>query len=56
MLKTIPKEVKEKILGNIPMNRFGSPEEIAEVVMFLCSKGAGYITGAVIDINGGFHT
>lgn len=37
----------------IPMNRFGSPEEVAEVVGFLASKGASYITGEVITISGG---
>src|SRR5690606_23567691 len=37
----------------IPVNRFGSPEEVAEVVGFLASKGASYITGEVITISGG---
>lgn len=37
----------------IPMNRFGRPEEVAEVVGFLASKGASYITGEVITISGG---
>ncbi len=37
----------------IPMNRFGTPEEVAEVVGFLASKGASYITGEVITISGG---
>lgn len=38
---------------SIPLGRFGEPEEIAEVVMFLCSESAAYITGANIDVNGG---
>ena len=37
----------------IPMNRFGKPEEVAEVVGFLASEKASYITGAVINVNGG---
>ena len=37
----------------IPMKRFGKPEEVAELVGFLCSDKAAYITGEVISINGG---
>lgn len=40
----------------IPANRFGTPEEVAECVAFLCSPLAGYITGNVISINGGLYT
>jgi len=40
----------------IPMNRFGTPEEVAETVGFLVSKGASYITGEVINVNGGLYT
>lgn len=40
----------------IPMKRFGTAEEVAETVAFLASKGASYITGEVININGGLHT
>ena len=40
----------------IPMGRFGKPEEVAEVVAFLASPQAGYITGNVISINGGLYT
>ena len=39
----------------IPMKRFGKPEEVAAAVSFLVSDDAGYITGNVININGGFH-
>jgi 3-oxoacyl-[acyl-carrier protein] reductase len=40
----------------IPMNRFGKPEEVAEIVGFLASEKASYITGAVINVNGGLYT
>lgn len=42
-------------LETLPLKRFGTPEEIGWPVAFLCSPGAGYITGAVLDINGGLH-
>jgi 3-oxoacyl-[acyl-carrier protein] reductase len=41
------------MLAQIPLNRFGGPEEVAAVVVFLASAAAGYITGEVIHINGG---
>lgn len=46
-------EVKEHILGQTPLGRFGEPEEVAEVVAFLCGEGAGYITGQTIAVDGG---
>ncbi|PSL47595.1 3-oxoacyl-[acyl-carrier protein] reductase [Chitinophaga niastensis] len=50
-------ELNEKELAaQVPMNRFGTPEEVAEAVAFFTSKAAGYITGEVLNINGGLHT
>lgn len=42
--------------NTIPAQRFGKPEEVAELVGFLASREAGYITGEVVSINGGLHT
>jgi len=53
MTESWPKEVRESFLKQIPLGRFGKPEEVAETVVFLVSNSAGYITGATIDINGG---
>jgi len=51
------KEIDEKQLKNsIPARRFGEPEEVAHVVSFLVSKKSGYITGEVININGGIYS
>lgn len=50
-------DLDEKELKKIiPLNRFGTPEEVAETVGFLASEGASYITGEVIKINGGLYT
>jgi len=53
MTKEIIEKNKEKITSPIALSRFGSPEEIANVVLFLCSDAASYITGEDIKINGG---
>lgn len=55
MLKSVPANIMEKILAQIPMGRLGRPEEIASAVAYLVSPEAGYITGQVIDVNGGLY-
>lgn len=47
---------EEQFQQIIPMKRFGEADEVAEVVAFLASKGSSYITGEVINVNGGLHT
>ena len=40
---------------NYPLGRLGQPEDIASMAVFLCTPGAGYTTGAIMDVNGGVH-
>jgi len=55
MAKQIPENVRQEFLKQIPMGRFAQPEEIAEVVAFLVSDRAAYITGQTIHVNGGWY-
>ena len=55
MTAALAPELKEKMLGAIPLRRFGSAEDIAEAVRFLASDEAAYITGHVLDVNGGLR-
>jgi acetoacetyl-CoA reductase len=56
MVKSVPQEILDsKILPQIPVGRLGQPEEIAALVLYLCSREAGFVTGANIAINGGQH-
>lgn len=52
MTKDLP---QDELKNLVPMKRFGKPEEVAELVGFLCSDAASYITGEVISINGGLY-
>lgn len=55
MTKALPDAVKTALLGQIPLNRLGQPEEIASAVAFLASPGAAYISGTTIHVNGGMY-
>jgi len=55
MTEKLPDKVKEAFLAQIPMGRIGEPEEVAETVYWLASGGATYITGQVIQVNGGLY-
>src|SRR5712691_1390012 len=53
MIQGIPDKVKEKLLAQIPLRRFGTAEEVARAVCYLVSADGDYITGAELSINGG---
>jgi NAD(P)-dependent dehydrogenase (short-subunit alcohol dehydrogenase family) len=53
MLEHVPEKLRERIMSQIPVGRFGRPDEIARVVHFLASDYSSFITGAVWDVNGG---
>ncbi|MCK4348934.1 MAG: 3-oxoacyl-[acyl-carrier-protein] reductase [Thermoplasmatales archaeon] len=55
MLETIPEKLMQKLLSQVPVRRLGKPEEVAKLVHFLASDDANYITGQVININGGLY-
>jgi NAD(P)-dependent dehydrogenase (short-subunit alcohol dehydrogenase family) len=53
MVKAIPDKIRDNLYANIPVSRFGEPEEIARVVHFLAADASSYITGQVWAVNGG---
>lgn len=55
MSQAIPQKDRELLIQQIPMERLGTPEDVAEAVLFLASGAADYITGQVLNVNGGMH-
>lgn len=55
MTKKLPDDQRDALKAQIPMQRLGESEEIAAVVAFLASEGAGYVTGETIHVNGGMY-
>lgn len=53
MTRVLSEEQKQQILSGIPSGRFGKPEDVAEAVCFFASEGAGYITGQILNVDGG---
>jgi 3-oxoacyl-[acyl-carrier protein] reductase len=55
MTRALPEQQREALLAQIPLGRLGSTEEVAEVVVFLASEAAAYVTGETIHVNGGMY-
>jgi 3-oxoacyl-[acyl-carrier protein] reductase len=55
MIVKLSQELKDNMLGHVPLKRIGRPEDVAAAVRFLASEEAGYITGHVLDVNGGLY-
>lgn len=55
MTQALPEAQREALLAEVPLNRLGQGEDIAQSVLFLASPGAGYITGETLNVNGGMY-
>lgn len=55
MTDKIPEEIKAEMMKSIPLQRLGSPSDIADAVEFLISEKSSYITGQILSVNGGFY-
>jgi len=55
LMLTLPPDVQQAILAQIPMGRLGDPQELFHAVSFLCDERAAYITGQVLSLNGGLY-
>ena len=55
MMKTVPNNILEAIINDIPVKRLGTPEEVARAIMFLIDEKSGFITGETLSINGGHY-
>ncbi len=53
MVSSIPENIQDRLLSQIPLRRFGKAEEVAQMVVFLCSLEGDYVTGAELEVNGG---
>lgn len=55
MMETIPAEIRETMIAQIPLGRWAQPEDVANTILWLCSDLASYVTGQTINVNGGWY-
>jgi 3-oxoacyl-[acyl-carrier protein] reductase len=55
MTRALPESITESLKSQIPIKRLGTPEDVAEAVFFLVSAASSYITGQVLNVNGGLY-
>jgi len=55
MTRNLPSEQRDRLLGQVPLGRFGDPQEVAYVCAFLAAPEAAYMTGQTLHVNGGLH-
>ena len=55
MTRALAPEQAKKLMENVPLGRLGRVEDVAQAVLYLCSPGAGYVTGTTLHVNGGMH-
>jgi 3-oxoacyl-[acyl-carrier protein] reductase len=55
MTDVLSQEIKDKMQSMIPLGRFGTDRDVAAAIVFLASDEASYITGQVLEVNGGMH-
>lgn len=55
MTRALPAEQRTAYQAQIPLGRFGSPEDVADMVLFLAGEGSGYVTGQILHVNGGMY-
>jgi len=55
MIQTVDNETRDNLISQIPSGRLGNPEELVECIVYLCSENSAYLTGQVIQLNGGLH-
>ena len=55
MVRAVPEHILAKIIETIPVGRLGTVEEVAHCVLFLVDEKAGFITGSILNVNGGMY-
>jgi len=55
MTRALTDEQKKALIGQIPLGRLGTPQDVAAAVAYLASPAGGYVTGAVLHVNGGMY-